>query len=64
MLIKNELNSSSVLTYHDTMGLFTRHELTRFDLTAYIILSGAEVDRSYRSITARNVRDHELGMLD
>lgn len=54
MLIENELNASGGLTWRDMMGLRTRHELTRFDMTAYIIQSGAEVDRSYR-ITARTV---------
>lgn len=62
-LIENELNESGVLTWRDMMGLRTRHELTRFDLTAYIIQSGAEVDRSYR-ITARNVHDSGLAILD
>lgn len=55
-LIENELNASGVLTWRDMMGLRTRFELTRFDLTAYIIQSGAEVDRSYR-IIVRNVHD-------
>lgn len=63
MLIENELNASGVLTWRDMMGLRTRHELTRFDLTAYIIQSGAEVDRSYR-ITARNAHDSGLAILD
>jgi hypothetical protein len=62
-LIENELNASGVLTWRDMMGLCTRHELTRFDLTAYIIQSGAEVDRSYR-ITARNAHDTVLAILD
>lgn len=63
MLIENELNASGVLTWRDMMGLRTCHELTRLDLTAYIIQSGAEVDRSYR-ITTRTVRDSGLVMLD
>ncbi|MEI7378169.1 TnsA endonuclease N-terminal domain-containing protein [Dickeya chrysanthemi] len=62
-LIENELNASGVLTWRDMMGLRTRYELTRFDLTAYIIQSGAEVDRSYR-ITARNIHDSGLAILD
>lgn len=56
MLIENELNASGVLTWREMMGLRTLHELTRLDLTAYIIQSGAEVDRSYR-ITVRTVLD-------
>lgn len=63
MLIENELNASGVLTWHDMMGLRSRHELTRLDLTAYIIQSGAEVDRSYR-ISARTVRNSGLVILD
>ncbi|SUI40135.1 TnsA endonuclease N terminal [Salmonella enterica subsp. enterica] len=56
ILIENELNASGVLTWREMMGLRTLHELSRLDLTAYIIQSGAEVDRSYR-ITARTVLD-------
>lgn len=62
-LIENELNAFGVLTWRDMMGLRTRLELTRFDLTAFIIQSGAEVDRSYR-IIARNVRDIGLAVMD
>ncbi|RJT17803.1 sigma factor-like helix-turn-helix DNA-binding protein [Buttiauxella izardii] len=62
-LIENELNASGVLNWRDMMELRMRHELTRFDLTAFIIQSGAEVDRSYR-ITARNVSDSRLAIMD
>lgn len=62
-LIENELNAFGVLTWRDMMGLRTRLELTQFDLTAFIIQSGAEVDRSYR-IIARNVRDTGLAVMD
>ncbi|MCC1903121.1 RNA polymerase subunit sigma, partial [Salmonella enterica subsp. enterica serovar Indiana] len=63
MLIENELNTSGGITWREMMGLRTRHELTRLDLTAYIIQSGAEVDRSYR-ITARTVLDPGLVILN
>ncbi|EIQ0069266.1 TnsA endonuclease N-terminal domain-containing protein [Salmonella enterica] len=63
MLIENELNTSGGLTWREMRGLRTRHELTRLDLTAYIIQSGAEVDRSYR-ITARTVLDPGLVILN
>ncbi|HEP0304262.1 TPA: TnsA endonuclease N-terminal domain-containing protein [Providencia rettgeri] len=63
MLIENELNASGGLTWCEMMGLRMRHELTRLDLTAYILQSGAEVDRSYR-ITTRTVRDSGPAMLD
>lgn len=62
-MIENELNASGVLTWRDMMELGARYELTRFDLTAYIIQSGAEVDSSYR-ITARNIHDSGLAILD
>ncbi|MEI7229161.1 MULTISPECIES: sigma factor-like helix-turn-helix DNA-binding protein [Pectobacterium] len=62
-MIENELNASEVMTWRDMMGLRTRYELTRFDLTAYIIQSGAEVDRSYR-ITARNYYNSGLPIVD
>lgn len=55
-LIENELKASGVLTWREMISLRTQYGLTRFDLTAYIIQSGAELDRAYR-ITAQNVHD-------
>lgn len=53
-LIDSELNARGVLTWRDLVTLRTQHGLTRLDLTAYIIQSGAELDRAYR-ITSRKV---------
>lgn len=57
-LIDNELKASGVLTWRDMISLRMQHGLTRFELTAYIIQSGAELDRAYR-ITAQNVHDSQ-----
>ncbi len=53
-LIDSELNARGVLTWRDLATLRAQHGLTRLDLTAYIIQSGAELDRAFH-ITSRNV---------
>lgn len=52
-LLDNELKARGVLTWRDMISLRMQHSLTRFDLTAYIIQSGADLDRAYR-IKVRN----------
>lgn len=50
-LLDRELRERGVLTWRDRLDLRLQHGLTRLDITAYIIQSGAELDRAYR-ITA------------
>lgn len=51
-LLDNELKAHGVITWSDMINLRAQHGLTRFNITAYIIQSDAEFDRSY-SIKAK-----------
>jgi len=53
-LLDNELRTRGVLTWRDMISLRKRFGLTRFDFTAYIIQSGAELDLAFR-VKARNI---------
>jgi len=52
-LLENELKTRGFLTWRDTLRFRAKHGLTRFDFTAYIVQSGANLDRAYR-VTAPN----------
>ena len=52
-ILENELKTRGTLTWRDILNLRTRHGLTRLDFTAYIVQSGANVDRSHRVTPGR-----------
>jgi Sigma-70, region 4/TnsA endonuclease N terminal len=58
-LLESELKTHGVITWRDMLRFRAQHGLTRFDFTAYIIQSGANLDRAYR-VTAPDALPRRL----
>ncbi|MDH6331883.1 hypothetical protein M2299_002716 [Stenotrophomonas sp. 1278] len=52
--LEQELKLRGVLTWHDMISLRTNHGLTRLDVTAYVVQSGAVLDSGYRLTAGTN----------